>query len=76
LQDIIRGRHVLPDERLVQDDLLKILERHEGTSRYINEFSANLKRNIGRGMKRIKYTVIPLIPEEIIQNSAKQLNDQ
>lgn len=75
-QDMINGRHVLPGERLVSDELLMVLERHEGTAKYINDFAGNLKRNLRKAIIKVRYSVIPLIPNDIVEVLRIQLSDQ
>lgn len=53
-----------------------MFERHDGISKYINEFAGNLKRNLGKAIKRIRDTVLPLIPNDIVEMLRRQLRDQ
>jgi len=73
---MIKGRHVLPGEKLVTEELLLVLRRHDGAARYINNFAGNLKRNLGKAIKRVRDLVLPLISREVVDTLRIKLNDQ
>jgi len=55
---------------------MMVFERHHGTAKYINDFAGNLKRNLGKGIKRVRHLLFPLIPTGIVDTLRRSFNDQ
>jgi len=72
----MHGVHVLPEERLVSDVIFNAILKHPVVFKYVNDFAANFKKSIGRAMKLVRTTVLPLLPQDVVQRLKEHFSDQ
>jgi len=70
------GVHVLPEERLVSDELFQVMLKSSAVTKYINNFALNMKKNIGKAMKNVRTAVLPLLPQDVVQKLKEFFDNQ
>lgn len=61
---------------MIQPNLLKVLQRHQPLSMYINEFTQNTKRSMMKALKKIGVELQMHIPDDLLVNLKSELQYQ